>query len=149
MDLRQNTQRYQEILSAPLPICTIIMVIKVMCQYWCRSFGCNSNPHCQFFFCINKLRLLNFGVIPPLKFQLLCAMIMTRKLTISWVKNMYFCPFATKTCTQGNHKKRFWICNCFWKTVVYFNVLTLLTIEDSLCCTKVSNMKKFTNIYYI
>jgi len=33
--------------------------------------------------------------------------------------------------------------------VAYLNVLILLRIEDSLCYTKVSNIKIFVQIYYI
>lgn len=92
----------------------VIMVIKVVCWYWCKSFGCTSNPHTLFFCCINNLKLLNFSVIPSMKFQLLCAMIMTRKLPTFWVKDRYNCLFAINSAYKKTTRHSFWICNCLW-----------------------------------
>jgi hypothetical protein len=52
MDLIQNTQRYCEIYSILLPIYTIAMAVKVMCKYFGRVSGCDSNPYSKPFFLI-------------------------------------------------------------------------------------------------
>jgi hypothetical protein len=79
---------------------------------------------------------------------MLYAMILTAKLIISWVKNRYFCFFATKPTYKEISRQVFGFLIVFGKTVAYLNVLILLRIEDSLCYMKVSNMKRFVQIYY-
>jgi hypothetical protein len=45
----QRTQRYFEIYSVLLPVCTVATAVKVTCWYCGRVFGRNSNPRSQSF----------------------------------------------------------------------------------------------------
>jgi hypothetical protein len=62
-DLIDNTQRYYEIYSVLLQICTVATAVKTMWKYCYRGFGCNLNPRSHCFNCMSKLWFVNLSVV--------------------------------------------------------------------------------------
>jgi hypothetical protein len=86
-NLIQKTQKYDEINSLLLPVCSVVQTINASASIAVGSWVRSVIRSLVFFNYMSIVQFLNLNGIPSFKFQLLCIVILTRKETIFWAKD--------------------------------------------------------------
>lgn len=80
----RTLKRYSEVYSMLLPICTAVMVVKIMWKHCSRDLGCDLNYQCMLF------QWVDSNLVTGILFLWCLATVFIGKATTSQVQNGYF-----------------------------------------------------------